>query len=53
MELDNNSELRLSGGINNIFDNNGAFFPHGTGNFNSDWGGGKGRYMFIGAQYSF
>ena len=53
MELDNKSDLRLSAGINNVFDNNGAFFPHGKGNFNPDWGGGKGRYFFVSAKYNF
>ncbi len=53
ISLDNKNDLRLSAGVNNIFNNQGAFFPHSSGNFNSDWGGGKGRYVYLGAQYSF
>ncbi|MFT6788641.1 MAG: iron complex outermembrane receptor protein [Pseudoalteromonas rhizosphaerae] len=53
MALTSNSDLRVFGGINNIFDNKGAFYPSGNGNYYSGYGGGTGRYMYLGAQYSF
>ena len=46
-------QLRLFGGINNVFDNNGPFILGGTGNYNSNYGGGKGRFYYLGAEISF
>jgi len=36
-----------------VFDNKGDFYPSGRGNYYSEYGGGKGRYVYVGAQYSF
>ena len=47
------SEMRLYGGINNLANNYGRFTPGGRGNFYSQYGGGRGRYAYIGAQYKF
>ena len=52
MKMDKNSRLKISGGINNIFDNNGLFHKS-TGNYYSGYGGGVGRFGFIKAEYSF
>ncbi|NQY50464.1 MAG: TonB-dependent receptor, partial [Colwellia sp.] len=53
MDVANEADLRLFGGVNNIFDNNGAFILGGKGNFDSEYGGGKGRYIYLGAEISF
>lgn len=53
MSLQQHGDLRLFGGINNIFDDKGAFYPYGRGNYYSNYGGGTGRYAYLGAQYSF
>ena len=53
MALTDKSDLRVFGGINNVFDDKGAFYPSGRGNFYSGYGGGAGRYVYLGAQYSF
>ena len=53
LELSNKSDLRLFGGVNNLFDNKGDFYPSGRGNYYSKYGGGKGRYAYIGVSYSF
>ena len=47
------SEMRVYGGINNLTNNYGRFTPGGRGNFYSQYGGGRGRYVYLGAQYSF
>lgn len=52
-ELENDTQLRLFGGINNVFDNNGPFILGGTGNYDSNYGGGKGRFYYLGAEVSF
>ncbi|MCH2055830.1 MAG: TonB-dependent receptor [Thalassotalea sp.] len=52
-ELENDMQLRLFGGINNVFDNNGPFILGGTGNYDSNYGGGKGRFYYLGAEISF
>lgn len=53
LRLQEHGDLRLFGGINNVFDDKGAFYPGGRGNYYTEYGGGKGRYAYIGAQYSF
>lgn len=53
LSLGKQSQLRVFGGVNNVFDNKGDFYPSGRGNYYSEYGGGKGRYVYVGAQYSF
>lgn len=53
MALTPKSDLRVFGGVNNVFDDKGAFYPSGRGNYYSGYGGGAGRYIYLGAQYSF
>ena len=53
MSLGEQSQLRVFGGVNNVFDNKGDFYPYGRGNYYSAYGGGAGRYVYVGAQYSF
>lgn len=57
---DKGTELRLFGGANNVFDNKGPFIPNtgdnaerGVGNFDSKYGGGVGRFVYVGAELSF
>jgi len=52
-DLPNSGELRLFGGVNNIFDNNGPFILGGKGNYDSAYGGGKGRFYYAGAEFKF
>jgi outer membrane receptor protein involved in Fe transport len=49
--------LRLFGGVKNIFDDKGPFIPRtgdnferGIGNFDSKYGGGVGRFVYVGAE---
>lgn len=53
MDLPQEGKLRLFGGINNIFDNNGPFIIGGKGNYDSNYGGGKGRFYYAGAEFKF
>lgn len=53
MSLQEQGDLRIFGGIKNVFNDKGAFYPYGRGNYYSGYGGGKGRYVYLGAQYSF
>lgn len=53
MELPKNGDLRLFGGVNNIFDNRGPFIVGGRGNFDSAYGGGTGRFVYLGAEFQF
>ncbi|MCL1036916.1 TonB-dependent receptor [Shewanella submarina] len=52
-EIDDSTDLRLYGGVNNLFDEKGPFIIGGRGNFDSAYGGGRGRYMFLGARLQF
>ncbi|MBV7314224.1 TonB-dependent receptor domain-containing protein [Shewanella sp. NIFS-20-20] len=52
-EFNDNTDLRLYGGINNLFDEKGPFILGGTGNYDSAYGGGLGRFMFVGARMQF
>ncbi|MCF6457617.1 TonB-dependent receptor [Pseudoalteromonas sp. MMG024] len=53
MDIGKSSELRVFGGINNLFDENGPYILGGRGNYDSAYGGGRGRFVYLGAQYSF
>ena len=53
MDLPNDSDLRLSGGVNNIFDNRGEFSTGGRGHFYSGYGSSVGRYVYLGAELRF
>jgi len=53
MSLKNDGEVRFFGGINNIFDNNGSFILGGRGNYDSEYGGGMGRFFYAGAEAKF
>lgn len=52
-ELANGSEVRVYGGVNNVFDDNGPFILGGKGNYDGNYGGGVGRFYYLGAEYSF
>jgi outer membrane receptor protein involved in Fe transport len=52
-ELDNDSRLRIYGGLNNVFDDRGEFIFGGRGNYDSEYGGGVGRFYYLGAEVSF
>lgn len=56
----NGPELKIRGAVNNVFDNKGPFVPNtgdndesGTGNFDSEYGGGQGRTVFLGVEVEF
>ncbi|ACA86544.1 TonB-dependent receptor domain-containing protein [Shewanella woodyi] len=54
LDLANDGELRFFGGVNNIFDDRGPFMAiGGRGNFDSNYGGGKGRFAYAGAEFKF
>ena len=53
MDIASEGDLRLFGGVNNIFDNNGPFILGGKGIYDSQYGGGKGRFIYAGAEISF
>jgi outer membrane receptor protein involved in Fe transport len=53
MDMGGSGQLNLSAGINNVFDDKGVFTLGGRGNFNSLYGGGAGRFYYLGAEYSF
>lgn len=60
IEMQDDSELRLFAGANNLFDNLGPFIARtgdaisgGTGNSDSDYGSGVGRLIYVGAKYKF
>jgi len=45
--------LRLFAGVNNVFDNDGDFIIGGKGNYDSTYGGGMGRFAYVGAEVKF
>jgi len=58
--LNSGSDLRLFGGVKNVFDDKGPFVPRtgdtyerGIGNFDSKFGGGIGRFLFAGVEMRF
>lgn len=60
MEMQNDSTLRLYGGVKNVFDDMGPFIPvsgdpyeGGVANFDSKYDGGVGRFVFLGAEWRF
>jgi len=53
IEMNDDSSVRVFGGINNIFDDKGEFYLGGRGNFGSDYDAGVGRFVYLGAQVSF
>ncbi|RJE76455.1 TonB-dependent receptor [Pseudoalteromonas sp. MSK9-3] len=53
IDINAQSELQVYGGVNNLTDEHGPFVIGGTGNFDSMYGGGLGRFAFIGAKYTF
>lgn len=52
-------DMDIYGGIRNLFNNKGPFVPEGDvdtssyGNFSSNYGGGIGRYVYVGAKLKF
>ena len=60
LNLSGGNDLRLFGGVNNLFDDKGPFVPNtgdnvasGRGNFDSEYGGGVGRFVYVGAEFEF
>ncbi len=60
IDLNGGNDLRLFGGVNNLFDDKGPFIPNtgdnietGLGNFDSEYGGGVGRFVYVGAEFEF
>lgn len=52
-DISESSEMRFFGGVNNVFDNRGEFILGGKGNYDSAYGGGTGRFLYLGAEVSF
>lgn len=53
IEMDDDSAVRVFGGVNNIFDDKGEFYYGGRGNFGSEYDAGRGRFVYLGAEISF
>jgi len=53
IDMENDSEVRVFGGVNNIFDDRGEYYYDGKGKYGSEYGGGVGRFVYLGAQISF
>lgn len=53
MELPNNADLTVFGGVNNVFDNQGDYSLGGRGHFYSGYGDRVGRFVYLGAKYTF
>jgi len=55
MELKSGADLNFFGGVRNLFDNDvfGDAYEGGIGNYDSKFGGGVGRFFFLGAEMSF
>ena len=53
IELQDESSVRVFGGVNNVFDDKGPFILGGTGNFDGEYGGGTGRFVYLGAEVRF
>ncbi|WDD98610.1 TonB-dependent receptor plug domain-containing protein [Thalassomonas actiniarum] len=54
------SEVRVFAGVNNVFDDKGPFVARGgavgetgVGNFGSSYGGGVGRFLYLGSEVKF
>lgn len=52
-ETTTGAEVRISGGINNIFDNRGDYSLGGRGHFYSGYGSSVGRFFYLGAEVKF
>jgi iron complex outermembrane receptor protein len=50
IDFDNDTTVRLFGGLNNIFDDRGSFIVGGRGNFDGDYGGDMGRFAYVVAE---
>jgi len=59
MEMRGGSDLNIFGGVRNLFDNDifvprtGDAYEGGIGNFDSKFGGGVGRFFYLGAEMRF
>ena len=53
VNMENDTEVRLFGGVNNVFDDKGQFFLGGRGNYGSEYDAGTGRFVFFGAEVKF
>ena len=55
----NGSDLNIFGGVRNLFDHDifvprtGDAYEGGIGNFDSKFGGGIGRFIYLGAEVNF
>lgn len=59
-QLRNGAKLGLYGGVRNLFDDQGPFVPstgdnsaQAAGNYHDEYGGGVGRFLYVGAQLRF
>ncbi|MBU2893356.1 TonB-dependent receptor [Colwellia sp. D2M02] len=53
VELPKDGDLRVFGGVNNIFDNQGDYSLGGRGHFYSGYGSSVGRFVYLGAEFKF
>lgn len=53
LKMDNDMDIKFSGGVKNIFNDNGEFYVTSRGNFNSEYGGGVGRFVYFAAEIDF
>lgn len=53
IDMNDESAVRVFGGVNNIFDDKGQFYYGGRGNFGSEYDAGTGRFVYLGAQVTF
>jgi outer membrane receptor protein involved in Fe transport len=53
IELENDSSVRIFGGVNNVFDDKGQFYIGGRGNYGSEYDAGRGRFLYLGAEAKF
>jgi iron complex outermembrane recepter protein len=60
LDMEGDMDLKLYGGVRNVFNDKGPFVPNtgdnvesGRGNFNSAYGGGIGRFVYAGAEIRF
>jgi len=53
LALPKDGDLRVFGGVNNIFDNQGDYSPDEKGHYYSGYGSSVGRFVFLGAEFKF
>nr|WP_306461453.1 TonB-dependent receptor [Colwellia ponticola] len=53
ISLSKGGDLRVFGGVNNIFDNQGDYSLGGRGHFYSGYGSSVGRFLYAGAEITF